>query len=224
MCAAPSRDRVSNAGQLHGTDTTAKQSNVRWGLLSTLQRQQKRRMQLYVPRAILLAPFHDISNASKYNPNLARRISHLEKVQPVSPFGYSFGADVCAHFWQRALIAKVPALYWLSGLTCDDTNFIFKAGVSFPFTSSVRMLFPVVFFLFFLKSPFFLRWNSRDCVCREGCLTTRGRTRLLHARLASTLLTSSSQDCGRIYQVLARIFNIYIIIILSTSSKIPSTH
>lgn len=78
--------RVSNAGQLHGTDTTAKQSNVRWGLLSTLQRQQKRRMQLYVPRAILPAPFHDISNASKYNPNLARRISHLEKVQPVSPF------------------------------------------------------------------------------------------------------------------------------------------
>eukprot|EP00729_Bicosta_minor_P010855 gene10855-10962_t len=24
--------------------------------------------------------------------------------------------------------AAVPALYWLSGLTCDDTNFIFKAG------------------------------------------------------------------------------------------------
>ena len=149
MCAAPSRDRVSNAGQLHGTDTTAKQSNVRWGLLSTLQRQQKRRMQLYVPRAILPAPFHDISNASKYNPNLARRISHLEKVQSVSPLRYSFGADVCAHFWQRALIVKVPALYWLSGLTCDDTNFIFKAGVSFPFTSSVRMLFPVVFLCFF---------------------------------------------------------------------------
>jgi len=24
--------------------------------------------------------------------------------------------------------AKLPVLYWLSGLTCDDTNFIFKAG------------------------------------------------------------------------------------------------
>lgn len=165
MCAAPSRDRVSNAGQLHGTDTTAKQSNVRWGLLSTLQRQQKRRMQLYVPRAILPAPFHDISNASKYNPNLARRISHLEKVQSVSPLRYSFGADVCAHFWQRALIVKVPALYWLSGLTCDDTNFIFKAGVSFPFTSSVRMLFPVVFFFVFFEVTLFFKDGTRGTAC-----------------------------------------------------------
>jgi len=27
-----------------------------------------------------------------------------------------------------AATKKVPTLYWLSGLTCDDTNFIFKAG------------------------------------------------------------------------------------------------
>merc|ERR1719272_2199508 len=35
--------------------------------------------------------------------------------------------------------ASVPALYWLSGLTCDDTNFIFKAG-AFPHLAKHGMM------------------------------------------------------------------------------------
>eukprot|EP00899_Mesostigma_viride_P021192 jgi/Mesvir1/29074/Mv18380-RA.1 len=42
----------------------------------------------------------------------------------------SLGCNMKFHVYlpPQAETTKVPVIYWLSGLTCDDTNFIFKAG------------------------------------------------------------------------------------------------
>jgi len=68
------------------------------------------------------------------------RLDRLTKVSEYKIFGgmqkqYKHWSESCqcemrfsVYLPPQASIAKVPALYWLSGLTCTDENFVIKAG------------------------------------------------------------------------------------------------
>ena len=46
-------------------------------------------------------------------------------------------------------VASIPALFWLSGLTCDDTNFPIKAG-SKAFEAAEKHVSFLVLFIFII--------------------------------------------------------------------------
>lgn len=68
--------------------------------------------------------YNSVASQSDYEPGMYHRISHSSSsTQTQMTFGLFLPSS-----WSPQLDKNIPVLFFLSGLTCDDTNFAMKAG------------------------------------------------------------------------------------------------